>query len=107
MKLTNINNLPQSVHSVAQRIVAVAAPKKLILFGSRARGDHRNNSDVDFVVVGKTCTSAEWTKLLIEVSEEPLSLYPIDLVEYERLGKEYQDNISLEGKVIYERSDKL
>ena len=32
-------------------IVAAADPEQVLLFGSRARGDHREHSDVDLIVV--------------------------------------------------------
>lgn len=36
---------------IVRRIVAVADPDQIILFGSRARGDHRPDSDVDLLVI--------------------------------------------------------
>jgi predicted nucleotidyltransferase len=36
---------------VVQRIVRVAAPERIILFGSAARGDARGDSDLDLLVV--------------------------------------------------------
>ncbi len=34
-----------------ERIVAVAAPEKIILFGSSVRGDFRRDSDIDLLIV--------------------------------------------------------
>ena len=36
---------------IARRIVEVAQPERVILFGSAARGEMRPNSDVDLLVV--------------------------------------------------------
>ncbi len=36
---------------IVRRIVEVTDPDKVIVFGSRARGDRRPNSDVDILVV--------------------------------------------------------
>jgi predicted nucleotidyltransferase len=36
---------------IVGRIVEACDPDKIILFGSRARGDHRPNSDVDILVI--------------------------------------------------------
>ena len=36
---------------IVQRIVEVAHPEKIILFGSAARGDMGRNSDVDLLVI--------------------------------------------------------
>ena len=37
----------QNLETIIERIVDVAAPKRVILFGSAARGDSGHDSDVD------------------------------------------------------------
>ena len=44
----------RTLEDIVQRIVAVAQPDKIILFGSAARGDMGPNSDVDLLVVKDT-----------------------------------------------------
>lgn len=39
------------VHRVVQRIVQAVHPERVILFGSRARGTNRPDSDVDLLVL--------------------------------------------------------
>ena len=41
----------QILDDIIRRIVEVAQPKKIILFGSAARGDMNRHSDVDLLVV--------------------------------------------------------
>lgn len=41
----------QAARDIVDRIVAVAHPRWVILFGSAARGDSGPNSDLDFLVV--------------------------------------------------------
>ena len=41
----------QTLDEIIQRIVEVAQPEKIILFGSAARGDMNRHSDVDLLVV--------------------------------------------------------
>ena len=36
---------------IARRIAEAVRPTKIYLFGSRARGDHRKDSDVDLLVI--------------------------------------------------------
>ena len=41
----------QTLDDIIQRIVEVAQPEKIILFGSAARGEMNRHSDVDLLVV--------------------------------------------------------
>ena len=45
------NEIPDVLDEVVQRIVAVADPEKIILFGSAARGELGPDSDLDLLVV--------------------------------------------------------
>ena len=40
-----------TLDSIIERIVEVAAPEKIILFGSSAHGDVGRNSDVDLLII--------------------------------------------------------
>jgi len=41
----------ENVQVVVQRVVALTGPDMIYLFGSRARGDHEPDSDLDLLVV--------------------------------------------------------
>lgn len=43
--------LERIVQDIVGRILTVVNPKKVVLFGSAARGEMRENSDIDFLVV--------------------------------------------------------
>ena len=38
----------------------MAEPEQTILFGSRARGDHRPDSDIDVLIIKKHSPTEEW-----------------------------------------------
>lgn len=40
-----------TIHRAVARLLEVASPRKIFLFGSYARGDAREHSDLDFLVV--------------------------------------------------------
>lgn len=44
----------EQIAEIIDRIVQELAPEKIILFGSHARGDAREDSDVDLLVVAET-----------------------------------------------------
>lgn len=45
------------ISEIVKRLVAAANPKKVILFGSHARGDHHPDSDIDLLVIESTVKS--------------------------------------------------
>lgn len=73
--------------------------KKVILFGSRARGDYRERSDIDLAVSsGKTACFA------LDVEEDTSTLLKFDVVDLDGTVQEkLRDSIEKEGRVIYEK----
>lgn len=72
---------------------------KVILFGSRARGDHNRVSDIDLAVAG-----GNFTRFAIDVEEETSTLLKFDVVDLNgSMQKELRDAIEKEGKVLYEK----
>ena len=60
---------PEVIQEIVDAFVRVANPRKIILFGSNARGDAKPDSDLDFLVVEDEPFEAtrsrrrEWRKL--------------------------------------------
>lgn len=52
---------PDLLAEVVRRIVEVARPERIILFGSAARGDAGRDSDLDFLVVTAAALRSEST----------------------------------------------
>ncbi len=96
-------SLPDSIKNLVKLIIQEINPNEIILFGSRARGDHRENSDFDIAVKTSSIPSAAWAKLQVTLEEEPITLYQVDLVDFSQLNDDYQKRISSEGKTLYVR----
>ena len=74
--------------------------EKVILFGSRARGDHNRTSDIDLAVSGGN--AAGFAADIIE--EETATLLEYDIVDLAKpVNKELIESIKKEGKVLYEK----
>ena len=58
----------------------------MILFGSCARGDYRENSDFDIVVSSSAITPEKWSLIQVALDEEPITLYSVDLVHLSELN---------------------
>lgn len=72
--------------------------KKVILFGSRARGDYRRASDIDLAVSGGDITS-----FALDVDEETSTPLKYDVVDIDRrIQPELLEAIEKEGIVLYE-----
>ncbi len=77
--------------------------EKAILFGSRARGDHKKTSDIDIAVFSKDMSSKDFNLLIDEINQINTAL-SFDIIHYERLNKEVLKNdILRDGVIIYER----
>lgn len=73
--------------------------ERVILFGSRARGDFRKTSDINLAVSG-----GEVARFALDVDEETSTLLKFDIVDLQReMQEELREAIFREGKVIYER----
>ena len=73
--------------------------EKVILFGSRARGDFKRTSDIDLAVSG-----GNFAGFALDVNEETSTLLKFDLVDLEReMQEELRKAIFQEGRVIYEK----
>ena len=79
--------------------------QRVILFGSRAKGTAKNQSDIDLAVIGLD-NELEIESLAMELSELPLP-YKFDVLSLESIqNKELRDHINRVGKTIYHSSDK-
>ena len=74
--------------------------RKVILFGSRARGDNRERSDIDLAVSGGD--TGEFTEA---VNEEARTLLMFDVVDLDRgISSELQAEIDRDGVTLYEKT---
>ena len=73
--------------------------EKVILFGSRARGDYGRASDIDLAVYG-----GEISRFALDVDEETSTPLRLDVIDLSRdVQEELRQAIEKEGKIIYEK----
>ena len=99
----------ETIQEVIALLVEVASPRRIILFGSYARGDARESSDLDFLVIKDVVSNrrAEIVQLLRAL--EPTEVAADILVASVELFETWKDvpgtvlfEVSREGKVVYE-----
>ena len=72
--------------------------KKVILFGSRARGTFKKKSDIDLAVQG-----GDFVRFMLDVNEETSTLLSFDIINLdEGIQSELRESIKKEGKIVYE-----
>ena len=93
------------------RIRTVARPDRIILFGSRARGTERPESDYDLLVILPSCqpryrrASRFYTALAdLPVEVEVLVYTPAEAQEWSVVPEAFVTTAVREGRVLYERA---
>lgn len=73
--------------------------ERVILFGSRARGDYRKTSDIDLAVSGGNVT-----RFALDVEEDTATLLKYDIVDLDsEMQEELRESIRKEGRLLYEK----
>ena len=75
-------------------------PSRVWIYGSRARGDARENSDFDLAF--EVTQADSWSQFVTGVQDDPPALYKYDLVDIKKADKSLADAILREGILIYE-----
>lgn len=108
--MANTITADEATAIMVERIVQRFQPEKIILFGSRARGDARADSDVDLLVVLASCDDrkAATISMMRAVADLPVSKDIVvtctrDLETRGKLASTVLYPALREGKVVYAR----
>jgi predicted nucleotidyltransferase len=93
---------------VASRIRSLFArhPKvrRAVLFGSRAKGNFREGSDIDLALETEQMSGRELADIRVELDDEPIA-HRVDLVLRESIPPgELLEHIERVGKIFYDRN---
>jgi predicted nucleotidyltransferase len=85
------------VDQILNVILKYTNPKKVIIFGSRARGDFKETSDIDIAI-----DSEEDIDFVREILDEEVeTLLKFDVVNLRKVNENFKKRILEEGIVIY------
>ena len=76
--------------------------ERAVLFGSRARGDARERSDIDLAIEAPRADAHAWARI-VEMVDESRTLLRFDVVRLERAAVDFRVQILAEGVVLFER----
>ena len=92
-------NIPSKLLNEVAHFAKMHGIQRIILFGSRGRGDNAERSDIDIAVSGGDADSFYW-----KIKEKSHTLLTFDIVELDRgISDELQKEIDRDGIIIYEK----
>jgi predicted nucleotidyltransferase len=107
---THLNEEGRLIEEIVARIRRTIGPDRVILFGSRARGDAHPESDFDLLVVvdsdePRYRRSAPLYRILADLPiEVEIMVYtPQEVAEWSSVPQAFVTTALREGKVLYER----
>jgi predicted nucleotidyltransferase len=105
-----MNNEIPYLKDIISIISSLVSPDGIIIFGSYARGDNKENSDIDLLILKKglknerEMTNKLYKAFFDQKITKPIDLLAIDNDKYNKLNKEIgliYKTIKKEGKIIY------
>ena len=77
---------------------------EVIIFGSRAKGNYKNGSDVDLAIKSQSIGNEELNAMDDALNEHSNLPYKFDIVHYEKIQTpELKDHINRVGKILFLR----
>ena len=96
--------MPSHAADLARRLARHPAIERVWLFGSRARGDNFERSDIDLALEAPTMAHHDWLKIKLDFDDDAPTLLLIDLVRLEEAPEDLREQIREEGILVYERA---
>jgi predicted nucleotidyltransferase len=100
--------LQKEIENITRQIIEKYKPEKIILFGSAARGEFREDSDVDFLIIKENTPffgrdrMRELRRLIDKNVPSDFLIYrPSEFNERLRMDDPFLKLIIKEGKVLY------
>ena len=94
---------PVLKQAVGLAVSAEIGLEKVWLFGSRARGDQRDKSDVDLAFKFDQSKMKNWTVFFVDFEDNIESLLTFDLVNIDAVEDQFRDKIMQAGILLYDR----
>ena len=93
-----------SASQISKVLASVPAIERAVLYGSRARGNYREGSDIDMTLEGPSLTFSDLC-LVCNLLDELMLPYHFDLsIKRYIINDALLNNINAEGCIFYERS---
>lgn len=95
----------KTIQGIRETFATFPQIEKAVIYGSRAKGNFKNGSDIDLTLHGKDLTARLLRKIENEL-DELLLPYKIDLSVFEKISNpDFVEHIQRVGMVFYEKQD--
>lgn len=96
----------QTIEKINQIFARYQEVEKVILYGSRAKGDHKKGSDIDLTLIGENLNLQLLNKISLDL-DDLLLPYKMDLSIYDQINNsDLIDHISRVKKIFYKKQSK-
>lgn len=90
------------LHNVFRRYPNI---KKVVIFGSRAKGNYREGSDIDLALIGDNINAAQISDIYLNIEDLGL-LYKVDVLDYQKyINTSIGEHIERVAKPFYENKN--
>ena len=101
---------PELLDEIVRRILQVGSPRRIVLFGSRARGDARPDSDIDLLIIEDSDLpryrrSPRYLRALLGVfpAKDVVVWTPPEVDAWREVPHAFVTSALREGRTLYER----
>ena len=97
-------DIPDSARAAIETVAAHPAVRAIIVFGSRAEGDHDARSDIDVAIEAPDLDGSALARLRDRVGQ-CRTLYRISVTKLDTMPSALKDRVLAQGIRIYERAE--
>ena len=95
---------PNFFQPLIKKAISTINPQKIVLFGSFARGDQKEKSDIDLAFEFQS-SQENWVLFKSWIDDHFQTLRELDLVNLDEADASIVESVKKEGIVIYERKN--
>lgn len=100
----------KTINQIKNKLVEIEKPQKIILFGSYARNEANQNSDLDLIIIKKSNKpphkrglDSRWYLGSFPFTTDLLIKTPKEFEKWQEISISFNAKVKKEGKILYEQ----